>query len=599
MAARIEDYGLIGNLNTAALCSKFGSIDWFCPPRFDSDACFSSLLGYDEHGRWLIRPTTTVSEYIQKYRKDTLVLETEFHCDTGSARLIEFMPLNQERCAIIRIVEGIEGVVPIEMLLDIRFEYGENNPWINPADSGFSFVSGPDGAIIRSSTALKISKRTATAYFEVKKGDRVTFQLEYYFSHLPFPAAMDPDEELKKTETNWKKWASQCTYQGEWREAVMRSMITLKALTYLPTGAIVAAPTTSLPEELGGVRNWDYRFCWIRDSSLTLEALLAGGYIKEATAFRDWILRVTAGDPSQTQIMYSIDGSRRLTEFELKTLPGYEGSKPVRIGNAASEQFQLDIFGELFNTIYMSRKRGLAPRKEAQGVFLQFLDYIGKVWQHPDDGVWEVRGGRQHFTYSKVMAWVAIDRSIRSIEELPDFAQPEIKEMLPGLKALRARIHEEVCERAFHPGVNAFTQFYGSEVMDASALMIPKVGFLPPDDPRVAKTVEAVEKYLLRDGFVLRYDTQHGIDGLPGREGAFLACSFWLVDNYACLGRMDEANALFERLLSLRNHLGLLSEEYDPVTKRQIGNFPQGFSHLSLISSAQTLSDLESKRSAA
>jgi GH15 family glucan-1,4-alpha-glucosidase len=589
MASKIEDYGIIGNTQTAALVSSAGSVDWLCAPRFDSDACFASLIGYDEHGHWAIRPTVAVRARRQRYRGDTLILETDIECDGGSVRVTDFMPPTQERCDVIRIVEGLDGEVPMEMRLDVRFGYGANSPWISPIEGGFSFIAGPDAVLIRAAVTMERSKRGVLANFTVRKGQRVAFQLSWHPSHLADPPPLDAARELQRTEKFWLDWAGRCTYQGRWRDAVVRSLITLKALTYAPTGGIVAAPTTSLPEELGGVRNWDYRFCWLRDSSLTLNALMVGGYIEEAVGFRDWLERVAAGAPGEAQIMYDLGGARRLTEFELGWLPGYEGSKPVRVGNAASDQFQLDVYGEVMNVIYIARKMGMPVARGGVAPRAGLVDFVAEAWQRPDDGIWEVRGGRRHFTYSKIMAWVAIDRAVRLIEEFGDEGEMGQKR-LPHLRALRERIHEEVCQRGFHPGVGAFTQSYGAEVLDASVLLIPAMGFLPADDPRMQSTVRAVERNLLRDGFVLRYETKHQVDGLPGTEGAFLACSFWLADNYALAGRLEDAEKLYERLLSLRNPLGLLSEEYDPVLRRQIGNFPQGFSHLALIASAQTLS---------
>jgi len=589
MASKIEDYGIIGNTQTAALVSSAGSVDWLCAPRFDSDACFSALIGYDEHGQWTIRPTVGVRQRRQRYRGDTLILETDLECDGGSVRVIDFMPPTQERCDVVRIVEGLDGEVPIEMLLDVRFGYGANTPWVMPLADGFSFVAGPEAVLIRGAVTMERSRRGVRAYFTVSKGQRVALQLSWRPSHLGDPPVLDVARELQRTEKFWLDWSGRCTYQGRWRDAVVRSLITLKALTYAPTGGIVAAPTTSLPEELGGVRNWDYRFCWLRDSSLTLNALMVGGYLEEAVAFRGWLERAAAGAPAEAQIMYDLAGARRLTEFELGWLPGYESSKPVRVGNAASDQFQLDVYGEVMNVVYLARKMGMPIAQGGVAPRDALVDFVGDAWQRPDDGIWEVRGGRRHFTYSKIMAWVAIDRAVRLIEEFGDGGEVGQKR-LPHLRALRERIHEEVCQRGFHPSVGAFTQSYGAEVLDASVLLIPAVGFLPADDPRMLGTIRAVERSLLRDGFVLRYETKHQVDGLPGTEGAFLACSFWLADNYALAGRVEDAEKLFERLLSLRNHLGLLSEEYDPILRRQIGNFPQGFSHLALIASASTIS---------
>jgi GH15 family glucan-1,4-alpha-glucosidase len=594
MASRIEEYGLIGNTLTTALVSTSGSIDWFCAPRFDSDACFAALVGRDKHGRWSIHPTVRTREIHQRYRGDTLILETDIACDHGAIRIIDFMPV-AERCDLVRIIEGLDGEVPLEMLLDVRFGYGAYAPLIQNEADGISFMAGPDALMLRGLTAPHEQDRRIIAYLNVKKGDRIPLQLGWYPSHERPPAALDVAETLASTEAFWAAWSSRCAYQGRWREAVLRSLITLKAMTYSPTGAVVAAPTTSLPEEIGGVRNWDYRFCWLRDASLTLDAFMIGGYVDEARAFRDWVLRAIAGDPADLQIMYNIDGARRLTEFELDWLPGYEGSKPVRVGNAASGQFQLDVYGELLAAIAAARRLGLPGTENGWRAAKDVLAFLEDAWQRPDDGIWEVRGGRRHFTHSKVMAWVAVDRMVRALREL-NMGGDEGQKMLPHLGALRERIHAEVCERGFNPRLGAFTQSYGSDLLDASVLVIPHFGFLPGTDPRVGSTVAAIEKGLLRDGFVLRYGTQHGADGLPGSEGAFLACSFWLADNYAFVGRLRDAEDLFERLLGLRNHLGLLAEEYEPSLRRQIGNFPQAFSHLALVASAQIIESVSQNR---
>jgi GH15 family glucan-1,4-alpha-glucosidase len=587
MASKIEDYGLIGNTYTCALVSRSGSIDWLCAPRVDSDACFTALLGYDEHGRWGLRPTVAVRENRQRYRDNTMILETEFVCDGGVVRIIDFMAMGGQ-CEIVRIIEGLEGEVPLEMLLNIRFGYGANAPFIEKVGDGISFMSGPDALILRAPMALDRSARGVSAYVTVKKGDRIPLQLSWFASHeAPHPAA-DVEQALASTERFWKEWAGRCAYQGRWRDAVVRSLLTLKAMTYSPTGAVVAAPTTSLPESLGGVRNWDYRFCWLRDATLTLDAFMVGGYIDEARAFRNWAVRAVAGDPADLQIMYNIFGGRRLTEFELDWLPGYESSKPVRVGNAASGQFQLDVYGECISCWYTALKMGLQTRDEGWHLLKGLITFMEDAWQRPDDGIWEVRGGRRHFTHSKVMAWVFFDRIAKAIQEF-GFGGDEGRKMLPHLRSLRDRIHMEVCERGFNPRIGAFTQSYGSEALDASVLVIPYFGFLPASDPRVQRTVAAIEKQLVRDGFVLRYDTGQAADGLPGSEGAFLACTFWLADNYAFAGRLSEAEALFERLLALRNHLGLLSEEYDSSRRRQISNFPQAFSHLALIMTAQNI----------
>jgi GH15 family glucan-1,4-alpha-glucosidase len=592
MASRIEDYGLIGNTRTAALVSRSGAIDWWCAPRFDSDACFSALIGYDEHGTWAFRPTVRVRESRQRYRGDTMILETEFLCDGGVARIIDFMPIvgaPEERTDLIRIVEGVEGEVPMEMWLEPRFGYGADSPWINHEPDGTRFIAGPDSLMFRGPAPLKQDGGRVSSLLRVRKGDRLPMHLAWSPSSESPASALNADEMLAETEKYWRSWSARCTYDGRARDLVLRSLLTLKAMTYAPTGGIVAAPTTSLPEEIGGVRNWDYRYVWLRDASLTLDALMIGGYLDEAREFRDWLLRAIAGSPADLQIMYDLAGARRLTEFELDWLPGYEGSKPVRVGNAASGQFQLDVYGEVISCIYAARKMGLVGRDDAWEPSRALLEFLDRAWQRPDDGIWEVRGGRKHFTHSKLMAWVAIDRAARFISELGTGGDAG-RAMLPHLEALRERIHSEVCERGFNPRVGAFTQSYGSEALDASVLLMTHTGFLPAQDPRIVGTVAAVEKHLLRDGFVVRYATEGGsADGLPGVEGAFMACSFWLVDNYAFAGRLDEAQAMFDRLVSLRNHLGLFSEEYDPRLKRQIGNFPQAFTHLALITSAHII----------
>jgi GH15 family glucan-1,4-alpha-glucosidase len=587
MASRIEDYGLIGNTRTAALVSRSGSIDWLCVPRFDSDACLAALIGYDEHGAWSLRPTVPIRETRQRYRDETLILETEFVCDGGAVRITDFMPVgsSEDRCDVVRIVEGLEGEVPLEMQLDVRFGYGADVPWTTAAAEGVLFVAGPNAVLLRGARQPRLRDGRASALLQVRKGDRIPLQLGWYPSHEHTPDAIDDVQALAATDRFWRTWAHHCLYEGRWRDLIVRSMITLKAMTYAPTGGIVAAPTTSLPEELGGVRNWDYRYCWLRDASLTLDALMLGGYLDEARAFRDWLLRAVAGNPADLQIMYDIAGGRRLTEFELGWLPGYEGSRPVRVGNAASGQFQLDVYGEALACIYAARKMGLAGRTDTWEPFQRLVEFLERAWQMPDEGIWEVRGGRRHFTHSKVMAWVAIDRSVRWIDEY-GAGDEEGRRMLPHLTALRERIHAEVCERGFNPKVGAFTQSYGSDALDASVLVIPHFGFLSARDPRMVGTVAAIERGLLRDGFLLRYATESGVDGLPGHEGAFLACSFWLADNYAFAGRIDEAEALFERLIGLRNHLGLFAEEYEPKLGRQLGNFPQAFTHLALIVTA-------------
>ena len=596
MASRIEDYGLIGDMKGSALVSKTAEIDWLCVPRFDSDASMAALLGRDEHGRWAIRPTTRIRKSEQRYRGDTLILETDLECDGGKVRIIDFMPPGTEQSDVVRIVEGLAGEVSLEMTLAVRFGYGSSIPWIKHQGDVISSIAGPDALHLRSSVEVKTSASRVLALFPIKQGETATFVASWAPSDRRPPDALDPRAALAQTEAYWREWSGRCTYKGRWRDAVLRSLITLKALTYGPTGGIVAAPTTSLPEEIGGVRNWDYRFCWLRDATLTLHSLMVGGYKEEAASFRDWLARTVAGDPSRLQIMYGVAGERRLNELELKWLPGYEESRPVRIGNGAWDQFQIDVYGETFSCLYAAREMGLGAAEKAWPIYLGILKHLEKVWQRPDEGIWEVRGGGlRHFTHSKVEAWVAMDRAIRMIEEF-DFGGEEAKAVLPHLHTLRERIHEDVCDRAWNPGIGAFTQSYGSEALDASVLTMPHVGFLPADDPRMVSTVHAIETKLTRDGFVRRYSTELGLDGLPGDESPFLACSFWLADNYALQGRQAEAEEMFERLLKIRNHLGLLAEEYDPVAGRQIGNFPQGFSHLALIYAAGVIENEGIKR---
>jgi GH15 family glucan-1,4-alpha-glucosidase len=598
MAALIEDYGLIGDTRGSALVSKSADMDWLCVPRFDSEACFAALLGRDEHGRWGLRPTEPVLSRAQRYRPNTMVLETDFTCARGTVRVVDFMPVTDGRSDVVRIVEGLSGEVELETRLEPRFGYGACLPWVQRRDSGeVSLTAGPDSLHVRSTVALQAESSWVTATFPVAAGESVAFVMSWAPADRAVPAPLDPMRALADTETYWRDWADRCVYEGRWRDAVLRSLLTLKTLTYAPTGAIVAAPTTSLPEEVGGVRNWDYRYCWLRDSGLTLHAFMVGGYDEEARAYRDWLARTVAGDPSKVQIMYGIAGERRLTEASLDWLPGYEESRPVRIGNGAWDQFQLDVYGETLSCIYAARKMGLPEAPEAWDLARGLLVHLERVWQRPDEGIWEVRGEQQrHFTHSKVEAWVAVDRSIGLIEEFGLFGQ-DGPSLLPHLRVLRERIRDEVLERAWHPGVGAFTQAYGSEALDASVLVMPLVGFLDATDPRMLSTVEAIEKTLMRGGLVRRYDTGYGYDGLPGDESPFLACSFWLTDVYALQGRIEEAEALFERLLGLRNELGLLAEEYDPMAQRHIGNFPQGFSHLTLVQTAHLLEIGTAKRS--
>ena len=585
MSSPIEDYALIGNLRTAALVSRNGSIDWLCIPRFDSGACFAALLGTSENGRWLLAPQGDVKQVRRKYRDSTLILETEFETQTGVATVIDFMPVAHRhgQIDVIRIVKGLRGQVPMRTEVILRFDYGRTIPWVRKRDYGISAVSGPSAVALRTAIPLSSEDYTTVAEFTVGEGESVTFTLTGYPSHEDEPGDADPLEMLSETEQRWRDWAGRCICQGEWREAVMRSLITLKALTYGPTGGIVAAPSASLPEILGGPRNWDYRFCWLRDSTFTLYALLISGYVDEARAWREWLLRAIAGHPQDTQIMYGVAGERMLTELELPWLSGYENSAPVRIGNAAHQQFQLDVYGEVIDTLHVARKFNLERNDDAWRLQNALMNFLESGWKEADEGIWEVRGPRRHFTHSKVMAWVAVDRSIKEIRK--GYGEGPIDRW----RALRDEIHREVCTRGFDTERDAFVQYFGSKSLDASLLMIPLVGFLPAKDPRVVSTVAAIERELMYRGLVLRYPTETGVDGLPPGEGAFLPCTYWLADNYALAGRHQEARDLFVRLLDLRNDVGLLSEEYDPVLHRQLGNFPQAFTHVSLVNTAHNL----------
>jgi GH15 family glucan-1,4-alpha-glucosidase len=596
MGARIEDYGLIGDCETAALVSKDGSIDWLCWPRFDSDACFAALLGNSKNGRWRIAPAQAKARIRRRYRPATLILETTFTTDDGEVTLIDFMPLRnqgsmpfrEQASNIVRLVVGTRGTVAMRTELVIRFDYGQSVPWVKRTDNGdLLAISGPDMLVLRTPVELRGEDMTTVGEFTVSAGETVPFVLTYVPSHLPAPDPVEAEDALRQTQQFWEQWSRVHENTGPYAPAVVRSLITLKALTYLPTGGIVAAPTTSLPEQIGGPRNWDYRFCWLRDATLTLLAFMNSGYYDEARAWRDWLLRAAAGSPSQIQIMYGLAGEKRLAEWEVPWLAGYEGSKPVRIGNAAADQLQLDVFGEVLDAMHQGRVGGLQSLAEAWDFQRVLVSHLEEIWTLPDEGIWEVRGGRQHFTYSKIMAWVAVDRTIKSAEAFG------LEGPIDHWRKLRAQIHAEVCEKAFNPKLGAFVQSYGSEHLDASALLIPVVGFLPPEDPRVAGTVEAIERKLMTNGFVLRYDTGATKDGLPPGEGAFLACSFWLADAYILLGRRDDARKLFERLLTLCNDLGLLSEEYDPAGKRLLGNFPQAFSHIALVNTAHNLDRAE------
>ena len=595
MASPLEHYGLIGDSTTVALVARSGSIDWLCLPRIDSDACFAKLLGTDDHGYWTIRPAAEVLDVQQRYRPDTLVLETEVTCSTGRARIIDFMPPHGEtKHIIIRIVEGLEGKVPMHADLKARFAYGRLIPWIQHKGHRASLVSGPEALEYQSPVDLEPDWDAARleSNFVVKKGQRIPFTLEFHPSYEPAPQQnIDSEKELVRTEKYWREWAGHCRYEGPYRDAVVRSLITLKALTHQPTGGIVAAPTTSLPEELGGVRNWDYRYCWLRDSALTLDALMLGGYLEEARAWRDWMMRAAAGAPERAQIMYGVAGEHRLTEVQLPWLPGYEESRPVRIGNGAYDQFQLDVYGEMLNTMYDARISGIVRDVPVTWDFLTVIvDFVEQNWQRPDEGIWEIRSTRKlHFTHSKLMAWVALDRAVRFIEQFGKDAPPKMEKRLSRWRAVREEIRADILARGFNERVGAFTQSYGSTALDASVLLIPHMGFLPADDPRMLSTVAAIQKGLTWDGLVLRYSTETDVDGLAGHEATFLICSFWLVDNLAMAGRLEEAEALFNRLLSLRSNLGLLAEEYHPGLHRQLGNFPQAFSHVGLAYSAFVL----------
>jgi GH15 family glucan-1,4-alpha-glucosidase len=591
----IEDYALIGDCHTAALVGNDGSIDWLCFPRFDSAACFAALLGGPEFGRWLLAPSARINYVQRRYLDDSLVLETEFQTARGRVRVTDFMPVSDERWDVVRLVEGLSGTVPMRMELIVRFDYGAIVPWARRVNDLLVITAGPDTLELAASVKFAGENMKTVAEFSLRKGQHESFVLNYRPSHFPTRPSVDPAKALKRTASRWHRWSARCRYRGRWRAAVMRSLITLKALTYHPTGGLVAAPTTSLPEQLGGVRNWDYRYCWLRDATFALNALLLAGYHEEAAAWREWLLRAIAGSPNDLQIVYGVTGVRRLDEIELTWLPGYKNSRPVRIGNAASTQFQLDVYGEVMDSLHLARAADMEPHPEAWNVQMALLAFLESHWEDPDEGIWEVRGPRRNFTHSKVMAWVAFDRAIKDAE------REGLDAPVRRWRRVRARIHAQVCKRGFNKAGNTFVQSYDSKFLDASLLLIPQVGFLPPDDPRVLGTIAAIEKHLLFDGLVLRYSTATRVDALPAGEGAFLACSFWLADCYALTGRRKEAEALFERLLALGNDVGLFAEEYDPRAKRMLGNFPQALTHMSLVNTARLLSipEQEAQRASA
>jgi GH15 family glucan-1,4-alpha-glucosidase len=583
---KIEDYALIGDLGTSALVGRNGSIDWLCLPSVDSAACFAALLGNEDNGRWLLCPAAPVRQVSRRYREGTLILETDFETDNGMARVIDFMPLRDRGAPqLVRIVEGLHGEVAMQMQFIARFDYGSLVPWVERTADGILALGGPNALHLSTTAQTRGEDLKTVADFTIREGMRERFSLMWYPSYGVSPDVRDPDSALARTEAYWREWSSRCTYSGKWREPVLRSLITLKALTDQETGAIVAAPTTSLPEDLGGVRNWDYRYCWLRDSVLTLDALLEGGYVDEALAFGQWALRAGAGDVSKLQIMYGTKGQRQLEEIELDWLGGYEGSRPVRVGNAAAKQFQLDVYGEVAGVAYATSMVTGSIDAQNWPRVRALVEYLETAWRQPDDGIWEVRGPRRHFVQSKVMAWLAFDCAVRLVERF------ELDAPVARWKQIRARIHKQVCDKGYDPKRKTFTQYYGSQELDAAVLMIPIVGFLPGTDERVTGTIDALRRELTHDGFVSRYSTSVTDDGLPGSEAQFLACSFWLVTALAMNGRVDEARALFERLLLLGNEVGLFSEEYDVAHQRLVGNFPQAFTHLTLVAAAKTLAN--------
>jgi GH15 family glucan-1,4-alpha-glucosidase len=583
---KIEDYAFLSDTQTGALVSRDGCVDWLCFPRFDSPACFASLLGEKKNGHWRFFPEGKIDKTRRCYRGDALILETEIETKSGAVRLIDFMPPRGTNPDLIRIIEGIEGEVRMKMELIIRFEYGLVIPWVRRAHDGLEAIAGPDGLILRTPVETRGEDLSTVADFTVKTGERIPFVLTWFASHEEPPRPVNAEHALRDTKKFWGDWAGGCRYPGPWKDAVVRSLIVLKGLTYAPTGGLVAALTTSLPEQIGGVRNWDYRYCWLRDATFTLLTLMQVGYRDEAKSWREWLLRAIAGSAAQMQIMYGVHGERRLDEWEVPWLAGYEKSAPVRIGNAASNQFQLDVFGEVLLAMHETHVSGLETDESDWALQRQLMRFLESNWHEPDEGIWEVRGGRKQFTHSKMMAWVAFDRAVKLAER----CAPGAADDMARWKKIRDQIHREVCELGYNSSKKAFTQFYGSDALDASLLMMPRVGFLPPSDARVRGTIEAIARELMQDGLVMRYRVEEGhVDGLPGGEGTFLPCSFWLANGLHFIGRTEEAKELFERLLTLRNDLGLCSEEYDPIAKRQLGNFPQAFTHLALVNSARIL----------
>jgi GH15 family glucan-1,4-alpha-glucosidase len=585
LAGKIEDYAIIGNCETAALVGRDGCIDWLCLPRFDDAACFAALLGDEDNGRWLIAPAGAGAKSSRQYRGATLTLETVFETETGAVMVTDCMSRRDGGCNVLRQVTGLRGKVAMHMDLAVRFDYGNDVPWVTRLQDGrIQFIAGPDRLILQSDVPAEDRDFRSMAWWDVSEGEHFSFSLTWSKSFLTVPGRLEIPALIEHETEAWLSWSGKFSGDGKYSDIVLRSLITLKALTHYETGGIVAAATTSLPELIGGARNWDYRYCWLRDATLTLYALMESGYEDEAAAWQQWLLRAVAGSPDQLHIMYGVAGERRLDEYTVPWLAGYENSAPVRIGNAASGQLQLDIYGEVMDALYLARKKGLRTDPAFWDLERALIGHLRKLWDQPDDGIWEVRGDRRQFTHSKVMAWVAVDRAIRSAEE---FA---LDGPLDDWREWRDEIHAQVCKHGYDEAQNCFVQSYGSKDLDASLLMLPLVGFLPAEDPRIAGTVAAIERDLLHDGFVLRYRTDPKIDGLAAGEGAFLACSFWLADNYVLLGRMDDARKLFEKLVGLCNDVGLLAEEYDPVAKRQIGNFPQAFSHIGLINTAYNLS---------